>query len=453
MSGMKKESVFSLAFQRCGFHKLILLSVLSLIITSPFFLYKLFERPSLSQIYYLTGTGLALIPLFSFYAFFVPGRLFDREFFFRIFPGLIFILSLLLSVVLSSTPAFSFKELLFTISCAGIFIYVIISRLDNKDAGKILYAFIFVACIAALYGIAQNYGFEILGYSAEEKKGKLNVISVFGHPNYLAAYLAPVIMILVNDYLEKPGIFRRILLSCPIAIILLCLLLAGTRGAWLSLVFSLPSLIFFRKMASKKSMPLKSVAISVIVSFLLVLILIFIFLPMIAPSYDLKKRMGDRMPLLSRFFSWRMAGEMMKSHPVSGVGFGRYKVLYWSYVDDFQKKEENRIYDYLHNYGLGVPPVNVHNEFLEIAAESGIIGFSAFIFFLSMLFSGSFRILDKCRDIKKSPGAIPGILAAIVCILVDSLFNFPLHQPLSAFLFWMLCALIFVRIDFNSVKK
>jgi len=428
-----------------GLRRLVSLSVLALTLTTPFFLYPLFERPSLSQIHYLTATGLAVLGLFSLgIAGFSPR-----------FPNIPFALGaawvfwgiLFVSALVSGAFLFSLKELLFPLVCVGLFSALVLTEPRLQDARKILGLIGLVGFLAALYGVLQNYGFEILGYAAEEKRGKLNVVSIFGHPNYLAAYLTPLFVVLLNSWLAVRKIVFKILLVPVGLMFLMCLLLAGTRGAWLSLFVSLPLLFVFRTRRRGRAIPWKKLLLAIVVILLVGLLLLIVLLPLLGPRYNLRTRFGDVMPLLSRFYSWRIAGEMLKNHPVWGVGYGRYKVRYWEYVDAFQRRPENRIYDYLLDYGQGVPPLNVHNEFLEVAAESGLAGFAAFIIFLSSLFARGWRQLRNENGKSDAPVILPGIMAALFCILVDALFNFPLHQPLSAFLFWTLAALLFCRND------
>lgn len=420
-----------------GAGKLFILSVLSLILTSPFFLYPLFERPSLSQAHYISLCGMALCALFCLVLLFSKKSNLLTRSVFNAAPVLVFHGVLYLSAFLSPEPWYSVKELLFITSCSGLAFFLIIRNPGFFEVKKILVVLCFTGFLAAIYGVLQNYGIEFLGYSEQMKKGKLSVVSIFGHPNYLAAYLAPLIFLLAGFYLDSQKIFVKIISALCILVIILCLLLAGTRGAWLSLILSFPVFFFFTYLSRGGSFSAKKFALLFCAGFLILALLVGLILPVMAPRYNIRERLLDSMPLLSRFYSWRMAGEMLRKQPFFGVGFGRYKVVYWDYVDEFQKQPENRIYDYLLNYGKGVPPVNVHNEYLEFAAEAGIAGFAAFIFLLMHIFGKAFNCSRKNNNVM-----VPAMFAAVFCILVDSVFNFPLHQPLSALMFWMLAGLL-----------
>ena len=436
------------------FKRIVLISISSLIISAPFFLYPLFERPSLSQMHYIMVCGAALIFGIAAAVFIFPIKIFplspkDSP---LILVGL-YTAALIISAFFSGSFLFSLKEMLFLLVCMGLFAALVIAQITPADMNKILILLCAVGAVSAIYGILQNYGIEFLGYAAESKKGKLNVLSIFGHPNYLAAYLTPLLPIHINAFLNTTARLKRCLIIASSFLLAFCLALAGTRGAWLSLIMAMPVLFILR--SKMKNIPFDGVKIAgnVFKTFIILAVIAILFLTLAAPRYSLRERLGDSMPLLSRFYSWRMAGEMLKDRPFLGVGYGRYKVLYWDYVNQFQMRPENRIYDYLLNYGKGVPPINVHNEFFEIAAESGIIGFALFMAFLAFVFLRGWETLaNPKRQLENQ--ILPGILAGILCILADALFNFPLHQPLSALLFWILAAFSFsFRIERAAHQK
>jgi hypothetical protein len=97
------------------FRKVVILSVLSLILTAPFFLYPLFERPSLSQAHYLTVAGIALMLLFALATVCYPpeGR---RGIPLPLIGAWIFLSALFLSALISGVFLFSLKEMLFQIA-------------------------------------------------------------------------------------------------------------------------------------------------------------------------------------------------------------------------------------------------------------------------------------------------------------------------------------------------
>ncbi|HPB31504.1 MAG TPA: O-antigen ligase family protein [Candidatus Sumerlaeota bacterium] len=439
MTGRVTQSVMSTSLRDMYAARIIRLAVMALLVTAPFFLYPLFERPSVSQSHYIAAASLSLCLLSALMLLFVrPAGAYAP-----LIPGAIFLAVLLLSAIFSPEPLFCFKELLFTLGCAGIGALLVLFPQRSGGMAAVTDLLATVSLVAAVYGIAQNYGFEILGYQPEMKQGKLSVISVFGHPNYLAAFLGPMLPVMFQSVFSRRGALVRVFHLMSAAAVFACILLAGTRGAWLSLaVASSAFVVFVLRRGSPDALNIRRIIHVTLTSFAVLVCLVLIVLPILGPRYSIRERFTDLMPLQSRLYSARMAAEMLRSRPVLGVGFGRYKVLYWDTVGAFQKRPENRIYDYLLNYGRGVPPLNVHNEYVEFAAEAGILGLAAFFFFLVSLFTTGWRRLGGEGNAGAGNALLPGLMAGIVFLLADALLNFPLHQPLSALLFWVLCGLI-----------
>jgi|GEM_PF-955827 len=125
----------------------------------------------------------------------------------------------------------------------------------------------------------------------------------------------------------------------------------------------------------------------------------------------------------SRLALWGTAGAMFLHHPVLGVGYGNYRSLYNDYLP-----------------GVAPNELDTHNLYLQLLAETGIIGFAAFFFLI-----GSFvRIAVKlarnadpwCRLLGIGLGG--ALAATLIHGLVDFLFNV---SPQFGGLFWLILAL------------
>jgi O-antigen ligase len=80
-------------------------------------------------------------------------------------------------------------------------------------------------------------------------------------------------------------------------------------------------------------------------------------------AYEKETSMG------SRIIAWKNAIELIKEHPLLGVGTGGYEPAFVDHVKD-QKGQEN----FFHH--------DPHNQFLKIFAELGIVGLLIFLIFL-----------------------------------------------------------------------
>ncbi len=91
-----------------------------------------------------------------------------------------------------------------------------------------------------------------------------------------------------------------------------------------------------------------------------------------------------------------------------------------------------------------------HNSFLQMAAELGIIGLTAFILLLASLFRSMFRELKKKRD-----SLILSVSCGILGFLVLSFFDTHLYalQLVSLFWFMMGFAVSLTRLEMNPQEE
>ncbi len=102
----------------------------------------------------------------------------------------------------------------------------------------------------------------------------------------------------------------------------------------------------------------------------------------------------------SRLSWWGAATGMFAEQPLVGVGLGRYPRLVPEYA------------------GAGVPSENAHNVFLQILAETGLIGFAGLVLlvatvFASLVASGS----SRAEDVAVARGSLLGVTAFLVTCL------------------------------------
>lgn len=112
---------------------------------------------------------------------------------------------------------------------------------------------------------------------------------------------------------------------------------------------------------------------------------------------------------------WKATWEMFKAHPLAGAGLGGYWIAVSSYHDAS---------------GAGVPQ-QAHNDYLELLASGGVVGFCLLLLF-AYLFSQ--RARARLREGKPfARAAALGALAGLFGVAVHSLFDFGLHVTANAF--------------------
>ncbi len=128
-------------------------------------------------------------------------------------------------------------------------------------------------------------------------------------------------------------------------------------------------------------------------------------------------------PTSGRTQFWRGTVEVIKAHPILGVGLGAFGVAYTRY-------------DPLHGE---LRLEQAHNDYLQICADAGLVGGLLALFFVIALLRRGLMRLDTTDKFRRGTSA--GALAGCGAVLVHSFFDFPLHITSIALLFLMLAAL------------
>ena len=128
-----------------------------------------------------------------------------------------------------------------------------------------------------------------------------------------------------------------------------------------------------------------------------------------------------------RFYS--AAIKSISKNPIIGIGIGNWKI-------------ETIRYDAKNLVGYRVPN-HAHNDFLQVAAESGLV---ALIFFLGFILY-PFIFYLKNKLFKESNHILYLILIMMSVYIIDSMLNFPISRPVSHVF------LVFVLIVFMKLKE
>ena len=210
--------------------------------------------------------------------------------------------------------------------------------------------------------------------------------------------------------------------------------LNSTRGAILTYttfapVFFIISIIVYFK-SKQKALLINSV------TYIVALVLSFQFNSMLSNKFDKGESIiSDRMSsltalvdnqqkkdgsLIQRINFYSHAVNSIFKNPFLGVGLGNWK------IKSIDLNKENIIVSSI--------PYHVHNDYLEIGAEIGIVGLGIYI---AILFSGfkkvffnGFEIIFKKKKLKENYLIWITIFLFFYVYLIDSNINFPFHRPI-----------------------
>jgi O-antigen ligase len=155
-------------------------------------------------------------------------------------------------------------------------------------------------------------------------------------------------------------------------------------------------------------------------------------------AVELDRNVADTFTL--RPTIWRATWQLIKEHPVAGVGFGGYWIAITKY----------------HAASGETTPQQAHNDYLEVLASGGVIGIVIGVWFAFALVRTAQKKLAQLRTDDRgnsfTRAVTIGALVGILTVAVHSLVDFGLHITINAVVFTSLVAIVcnkIVKRDFE----
>jgi putative inorganic carbon (HCO3(-)) transporter len=248
-------------------------------------------------------------------------------------------------------------------------------------------------------------GFYFLDEINELKRQELNVGFVnrvqgtIGHPNSYAMYLITVIPFAFAFLFSRIKKSSKVLVGITLCLSCLALIFSLARAAWINLlvVFTLVVLLAVRR----KRISLRGAVWIASMAFLILL-----GLTLFGPDIILSRLLSsDQGSAYSRITLAQTALAIIKSHPWVGVGLNNYSL-------------------FSHQYGANVfgQQFLVHNAFLLIGAETGLMGLTAFVAFLVVMLTQAWKAITRAPNNNLwavSVGAFCALVAFALYGIVD----------------------------------
>ena len=323
-------------------------------------------------------------------------------------PIIVFTILGFLSMLTSTSLPLSLKGFFFKLF-EWIMIYFIVAESVNtkEKMDRILTVMLMSALLVSVDGIFQVVTGKDFLLNYVVAKG-YTMRASFDSPNGFGAWLVVMLLLAVSLACFSKNKKRHLLwiLICPL---IFCLVSTYSRGAWIA---GFISLMFLGLIRSKKL-------------FLIVTVLLLI-LPFIVPA-SVKQRANSIMKITSmntdRFTLWQEALNITADFPLLGSGINTYA----SIAPRYKLTEVTGVYP--------------HNCYLQMAAESGILGLGAFLWILVALFKTSLINVKRIND--KFYGAVlVGLLAGLFGLLIHSFVDTDIYSLQLGNLMWFLMGLI-----------
>jgi len=253
----------------------------------------------------------------------------------------------------------------------------------------------------------------------------------FEHPNHLAMYLAPCLLIIVGHLLSRiESQKNKIFWFVSLFIISIPLYFTYSYGAWMGIVIGGVTLLWgYRRIKtrpeSRKAISRKALMI------LMVFIVIFAFVILTqanSPKFQ-NIFITQRSSLHSRLMIWRSASYILKNNWLLGIGPGMFQKHYLNYQKYFSPYLE-----------WAVP--QPHNIFLAFWLQTGIIGFTGFILILIRFFRAGLKAIHKISKNKKEALTALILMAIMIYTLIHGLVDTLYWKNDLAVTFWVVIALM-----------
>lgn len=290
--------------------------------------------------------------------------------------------------------------------------FVILNHEHPQKLARVLsYGVVVTSALLALAGFAEYS----LGLWGTPIGGRVMVS--FPNPNHFAGYLAAGITLLAFFLLYKnPRGWNKILLLAIFIMELFALILTKSKGGILSGWIGLVLLLFFKR---------KQWAYGFI-GFSLLTLLLVLFSPL--KTMVFQRELSDPFTF-EKAALYKETLSYIKDYPMLGTGLETFKYYYPQY----KSMPELRSAPY------------VHNEFLNVWTDTGLLGFGCYCWFLA-LYGYSVRKVIKRNSFEYAKGFI----AVSAGLLAHSLVEFNLHTPSLAMLLIVCCTLVG---SFSEEKK
>jgi O-antigen ligase len=333
---------------------------------------------------------------------------------------LIYLLVILASAVLGVNPGRSLVRM-------GAFwhialFWIVVNTVSSQTlARRLIFTLIAVGSVNALYGILQHVmgGLDLFSFGGAPRilrdKDMVRASGVFDHYMTFSGQMLMLASLgcgLLLFWAKGLGSWAVV---SAVVLFIGGVITSWTRNAWLGLIAAVLVMAGFK---NRLALILSGVILIVVVSVLLI------------SSSGLRERavsivaVKSDVSITDRFKTWRTALEMIQHRPLLGVGTGNFR----SEMEHYRKPDGPRSHSH------------AHNTLLEVAAENGLIGLSAYVLIWFIFFREMIRGLKSVRA-PFSRGVSVGVIGAIVGFHVAGLFEYNLGDSEVAIMMWFLVGL------------
>lgn len=293
---------------------------------------------------------------------------------------------------------------------------VVIFLLNNYiDAQKVMLTGFAGITVTSVYAVYQGLS------------GMSRANGFYGHPMTLGGWLCIFLPLLLIEFFEKKLLKQyHWLAGLAFCICSAGLVFNATRGAWLAVTIVCTVLLLYYMFKSKRNL-----AVSII--FIALISTVLVNNPKFMHRLDTIDDFDKYQSNTERILIWQSAWNMFKDHPILGVGLGQYTVNYQQKYILPQAKEPN----------LG----HAHNNFMQMLAENGIVGFAGFI-----VMFGYIILKNSIEWIKTKNVYALMIIVSTVCLILQGFTEYNVGNSAVIKMYWLILGLLVILGKLSGIK-
>lgn len=324
---------------------------------------------------------------------------------------ILFVLWNIVSLVITDNAIINNKirELIFL----SVFYFIVKGFLTDTENRRLIMiitsvVLLLVADIEAIVGLLQLYNI------VPSNNPYFNITGTFHNPApyslFLAISFTYAFSVYALDVFKEKHVRYLSLVAC-IAVFLIIPFTAN-RASWIGIAAGIVFVIFMKYRRREKNIFKVNKLLRYGLAGLILVSAIIgtLFL------YNLKKGSSD-----GRILIWKVSGNIIKEHPVTGIGYGRFNAEYNLYQADYFKGDHDKDEELLaDNVRMA------YNDYIEMTVETGIPGLLLFLALLYCIF----------HSLKLKQDFMDSLTAPLFVFLVLAFVSYPLNTVPTKIMFF-----------------
>lgn len=346
-------------------------------------------------------------------------------------PMALYVLWIIICALLSGYMYATVPEVIRTLACICLCLAVINYVTERRQLDTLLFIVMLASVIPCVYGVLQHFRIDPIAWvpSSHER-----ILATFGNPTYFAAYLAFTIPVTLSRLLTARSSASIWGYGALLGIQQLCLIWTFSRGPWLGAAFALALMLVLMGMHNKFGY-IRRLWKPLILAVALLVIATIVGSSKSQVVLRAASSLNKQDPSnVQRSLQWKAGLGVFLDHPIKGVGPGALKI-------HISRKLTPAFY----RTGIETVSEHAHNEFIEIAAESGVIGLLLFLWVAATGFSMARQV--QCTGSRSetddwASAHSAGLFAGIMGLLVSSMGGVATRYSVGSIYLWLYLGLI-----------